>query len=143
RARAASSAACAETVGISSRASIGPVAIGRHGLGPNDFGRPSIGTEPGDTTVDFQSLEPSALERFLERRRANPPQFPLEMDLAENLVEVLRKANEFVPSAAGSILLDDPRQKRGDRLRNHLTFLAAFGERADALVGQTLAADRG
>jgi diguanylate cyclase (GGDEF)-like protein len=93
--------------------------------------------------VDVHSLEPSALERFLERRRANPPQFPLEMDLAENLVEVLRKANEFVPSEAGSILLDDPRSKRAERRKNHLTFLAAFGERAEALVGQTLPADRG
>ena len=93
--------------------------------------------------MDVQSLEPSALERFLERRRANPPQFPLEMDLAENLVEVLRKANEFVPSEAGSILLDDPRQKRPDRRGNHLTFLAAFGDRARQLVGQTLPSDRG
>jgi diguanylate cyclase (GGDEF)-like protein len=100
-------------------------------------------TGTGEPTVDVKSLEPSALERFLERRRHNPPQFPLEMDLAENLVEVLVKANEFVPSAAGSILLDDPRQKRTDRDLNHLTFLAAFGERAEALVGQTLPADRG
>ena len=30
------------------------------------------------------------------------------MSLADHLVEVLRKANEFVPSAAGSILLDNP-----------------------------------
>ncbi len=93
--------------------------------------------------MDVQSLQPSDLERFLERRRANPPHFPLEMDLAENLVEVLRKANEFVPSEAGSILLDDPRQKRPDRGKNHLTFLTAFGERAESLVGQTLPADRG
>ena len=33
------------------------------------------------------------------------------MSLADNLVEVLRKANEFVPSEAGSILLDNPRVK--------------------------------
>jgi diguanylate cyclase (GGDEF)-like protein len=65
------------------------------------------------------------------------------MDLAENLVEVLRKANEFVPSEAGSILLDDPRRKQKDRSRNQLTFLAVFGERAEALIGQTIPADRG
>ncbi len=89
------------------------------------------------------SLDPKDLERFLDRRRANPPQFPLEMDLAENLAEALRKANEFVPSEAGSILLDDPRRKHPDRSRNSLTFLAAFGEHAEALVGQTLEANRG
>jgi diguanylate cyclase (GGDEF)-like protein len=93
--------------------------------------------------VDVLSLDPPALEKFLERHRANPPHFPLEMSLADNLVEVLRKANEFVPSEAGSILLDDPRSKRHDRQRNTLTFLAAFGDGASALLGQTIPSDHG
>ena len=71
------------------------------------------------------------LERFLERRRANP-NFPLELSLAENLVEVLRRANGFVPSAAGSILLDDPSEKKDDRRQNPLTFIAAFGDKSAA-----------
>jgi diguanylate cyclase (GGDEF)-like protein len=89
------------------------------------------------------SLDPPSLERFLERHRANPPHFPLELSLADNLVEVLRKANEFVPSEAGSILLDDPRDKHADRRRNTLTFLAAFGEKAAQLVGETIPAHQG
>ena len=89
------------------------------------------------------SLEPHALEQFLERRRASMPHFEPEMSLADNLVEVLRKANEFVPSEAGSILLDNPRVKQSDRSRNRLTFLAAFGDKAQLLVGQTLPADQG
>jgi diguanylate cyclase (GGDEF)-like protein len=93
--------------------------------------------------VEVLSLAPPALEKFLERHRANPPHFPLEMSLADNLVEVLRKANEFVPSEAGSILLDDPRDKRRDRRLNMLTVLAAFGDRAEAIVGQTIPAQRG
>lgn len=93
--------------------------------------------------TDVLSLDPPALERFLERHRANPPHFPLEMSLADNLVEVLRKANEFVPSTAGSILLDDPREKHADRRLNRLTFLAAFGEKAEQLVGQSIPAHQG
>ena len=89
------------------------------------------------------SLDPHALEQFLERRRASMPHFEPEMSLADNLVEVLRKADEFVPSEAGSILLDNPRMKQVDRSRNRLTFLAAFGEKAQLLVGQTLPADEG
>lgn len=89
------------------------------------------------------SLDPHALEKFLERRRATPPHFEPEMSLADNLVEVLRKANEFVPSEAGSILLDNPRIKQSDRSRNRLTFLAAFGDKAQLLIGQTLPADQG
>jgi diguanylate cyclase (GGDEF)-like protein len=93
--------------------------------------------------VDVVSLEPVALERFLERHRANPPHFPLELSLADNLVEVLRKANDFVPSESGSILLDDPREKHADRRLNRLTFLAAFGEKAGNLVGQSIPAHKG
>ncbi|MEO8275848.1 MAG: sensor domain-containing diguanylate cyclase [Thermoanaerobaculia bacterium] len=89
------------------------------------------------------SLDPHALEQFLERRRASLPHFEPEMSLADNLVEVLRKANEFVPSEAGSILLDNPRIKQIDRSRNRLTFLAAFGDKAQLLVGQTLPANQG
>ena len=89
------------------------------------------------------SLDPHALEQFLERRRASLPHFEPEMSLADNLVEVLRKADEFVPSEAGSILLDNPRIKQVDRSRNRLTFLAAFGDKAQLLVGQTLPADEG
>jgi diguanylate cyclase (GGDEF)-like protein len=93
--------------------------------------------------VDVHSLDPPDLEKFLERHRANPPPFPLEMSLADNLVEVLRKANEFVPSEAGSILLDDPRTKRPDRRRNTLTFLAAFGDKANSIVGHAIPSDHG
>jgi diguanylate cyclase (GGDEF)-like protein len=94
--------------------------------------------EPGD----FHCIEPVRLERFLERRRASP-NFPLELSLAENLVEALRRANGFVPSAAGCILLDDPSDKKEDRRQNKLTFIAAFGEKSSCLVGQTIPADQG
>ncbi len=96
-----------------------------------------------DGMNDVFSLDPHRLEQFLERRRAAPPHFEPEMSLADNLVEVLKKANEFVPSEAGSILLDNPRVKQADRSRNRLTFLAAFGDKAELLVGQTLPADQG
>ena len=64
-------------------------------------------------TSDYHSLDHVQLERFLERRRANPTH--LELSLADNLIEVLRRANGFVPSAAGSILLDNPSEKQEDR----------------------------
>ncbi len=93
-------------------------------------------------TVRIHSLDPRKMEAFLERRRAIVA-FASEMSLAENLAEILRKANEFVPSAAGSVLLDDPLRKESDRRRNLLTFVAAFGERATALVGREIPADHG
>jgi diguanylate cyclase (GGDEF)-like protein len=94
------------------------------------------------TSDDFHCLDQVQLERFLERRRANPG-FPLGLSLAENLAEILRRANGFVPSAAGSILLDNPAEKRAERHRNSLTFIAAFGEKSEVLIGKTIPADHG
>src|SRR5688572_25041703 len=91
--------------------------------------------------ADYHSLDHVKLARFLERRRANPTS--LELSLADNLVEVLRRANGFVPSAAGSILLDNPSEKHEERRRNLLTFIAAFGDKSIGLVGQTIPADQG
>jgi diguanylate cyclase (GGDEF)-like protein len=92
--------------------------------------------------IEVHCLDPAALDRFLERRRANPF-LSLELSLAENLAEMLRKANEFVPSAAGSILLDNPTGKNRDRSKNELTFITAFGERSEGLLGQTIPANQG
>jgi len=117
-----SPASCAERAQSRRRDS----AAGREGRGVSSAVGSAAMSRP---MQDVLSLEPSELERFLERRRASPPQFPLEMDLAENLVEVLRKANEFVPSQAGSILLDDPLTKNSDdRLENELNRKVCSGE---------------
>ena len=99
------------------------------------------GGNPLEST-EFHCLERSKLETFLERRRAAPT-FPLEMNLSENLVAILRKANEFVPSEAGSILLDNPSEKKRDRKLNTLTFIATFGDKADDLVGEKVPAEKG
>ncbi len=97
---------------------------------------------PRDYTV--KSLPPSALEPFLDRqRRSLHDELTGQERLAENLVEILNKANEFVPSDAGSILLDDPKKKDFARERNSLTYIAAFGEKAEPLIGQRISATQG
>lgn len=107
-----------------------------------DVLRKPISMESFQVSIECHSLDHVHLVRFLERRRANP-MFPLELSLAENLAEVLRRANGFVPSAAGSILLDDPQAKQDDRRKNLLTFIAAFGDKSEGLVGRTIAGDQG
>jgi diguanylate cyclase (GGDEF)-like protein len=82
---------------------------------------------------EFRCIEPSQLERFVHRRPLNLGD-PGTLNLADNLVEVLRKANEFVPSGGGSILLDRPHIPSA-RSTTALTFIAAFGERAGELLG--------
>jgi len=92
--------------------------------------------------VDVHCLDPQELERFLLRRRATP-NLPSQMSLAENLIEILRKANAFVPSAAGSILLDNPIDKLPERRHNDLYFIAAFGHNSGELLGRAVPAASG
>lgn len=92
--------------------------------------------------IRFNSLEPPELELFLERQKA-AYSLRSEIDLDLVLREVLRKANEFVPSESGSILLDDPVRKFNDRQRNELVFIATFGDGSDGLIGQRFSASSG
>ncbi len=93
-------------------------------------------------TLEIHALDPQQMEDFLERRRAVIA-FASEMSLADNLAEILRKANEFVPSSAGSILLDNPLEKSPEKHQNRLTFVAAFGDKAIALIGREISAEQG
>ena len=92
--------------------------------------------------IQFHSLEIPQLERFLERHRSGLP-FQGEIDLDLILRQILQKANEFVPSESGSILLDDPFRKMASRRENELVFIATFGEAGRDLVGQRLSAKQG
>lgn len=70
-----------------------------------------------------------------ERRKRFPAEAP-SLDLM--LKEILRKANQFVPSEAGSILLDDPLKKRERRKSHELVFVACFGAGSSKLPGLRL-----
>ena len=92
--------------------------------------------------IHFHSLETPQLERFLERHKAGLS-LKNEVDLDLVLRQILQKANEFVPSASGSILLDDPYRKVATRKDNELVFIATFGDASKNLVGQRLSAQNG
>lgn len=92
--------------------------------------------------IQFHSLEPPQLERFLERHKAGLS-LKNEVDLDLVLRQILQKANEFVPSESGSILLDDPYRKVATRKENELVFIATFGESGRNLIGQRLSAKNG
>ena len=82
------------------------------------------------------------LERFLERQKAG---LSLKSDIDLDLIlrQILQKANEFVPSESGSILLDDPFRKVAVRRENELVFIATFGQSSRHLIGQSLSAKFG
>ena len=92
--------------------------------------------------IQFHSLEIPQLERFLERQKSG---LSLQRDIDLDLVlrQILQKANEFVPSESGSILLDDPFRKVAARRENELVFIATFGDSSRHLIGQSLSAQFG
>lgn len=59
------------------------------------------------------------------------------------LKEILRKANQFVPSEAGSILLDDPVIKKERPVSEELVFVACFGPGSSKLPGLRLPTNTG
>src|SRR5208337_644452 len=65
------------------------------------------------------------------------------MDAASFISEVLQRANAFVPSEAGSVLLDHPFEREGDPGGAALYFIAAFGPSASALLGASIPTTEG
>jgi diguanylate cyclase (GGDEF)-like protein len=93
-----------------------------------------------DQLPAIRTLGPEEISRFLMRTRRDRDPERYEVRLDEHLREVLARANDFVPSEAGAILLDDPRAKlAGGHAR--LTVIASFGP-AKAL-GTRVPADEG
>ncbi len=92
--------------------------------------------------IQFHALEIPQLERFLERQKAGLS-LKTDIDLDLILRQILQKANEFVPSESGSILLDDPFRKVASRRENELVFIATFGDASRQLIGQRLSAKFG
>jgi diguanylate cyclase (GGDEF)-like protein len=93
----------------------------------------------------IKCLSPERLAPILERKRSHDasralPRFPLDV----LLISILEKANEFVPSASGSILLDDPLLKSDDlTARKELVFVCCFGSTARSFLGERVPIEKG
>jgi len=89
-------------------------------------------------------LSTEQLSPILERKRFSFDQRAIPgIPLDALLVGILDKANEFVPSFAGSILLDDPIQKYEETAFRDLIFVCCFGPTADGVLGLRVPIDRG
>ena len=87
------------------------------------------------------TLAPEEISRFLMRTRRDRDLERFEVRLDEHLREVLARADDFVPSTAGAILLDDPRAKLQGKDVGRLTVIACFG--AGFQLGTRVPADQG
>ncbi len=90
------------------------------------------------------TLSPEEIARFfvrVRREQDDTERWDVRLDAA--LREILERANDFVPSESGGILLDDPRAKLAGSPAPRLTFIAAFGPGGDNLLGKRVPSDRG
>jgi len=93
--------------------------------------------------IDHVAVADAALISHILRRKRAHRDTDTEVDLRELLKEIILWADKFVPSASGSILLDDPVMKYAREAPGRLHFVACFGPVAEELVGTSLTADRG
>lgn len=82
------------------------------------------------------------LERTIMRRRQAGMQ-ELSVDMGDVIGDIVRWASRFVPSEAGSVLLDDPILKMDSAIEGKLYFAACFGTGASALAGTSIADNEG
>src|SRR5258708_8984380 len=88
------------------------------------------------------TLSPEEIARFfvrVRREQDDTERWDVRLDAA--LREILERANDFVPSESGGILLDDPRAKLAGSPAPRLTLIAAFVPGGDNLLGQRWPSD--
>ena len=89
------------------------------------------------------TLSPEEIARFFVRARRDQDTEHWDVRLDAALREILERANDFVPSESGGILLDDPRAKLAGSPAPRLTYIAAFGPGVENVVGKRIPSDRG
>jgi diguanylate cyclase (GGDEF)-like protein len=89
------------------------------------------------------TLSPEEIARFFVRARRDQDTEHWDVRLDGTLREILERANDFVPSEMGGILLDDPRAKLAGAPAPRLTYIAAFGPGIESVVGKRLPSDQG
>lgn len=95
----------------------------------------------------IRAAPPDAYARLLQRKGAQKFR---TVNLVGVFCEALRKANQFIPSQSGAILLDDPETKRFDPQsrtvdlsETRLVVAACFGKGAGEVVGRNFGASAG
>jgi diguanylate cyclase (GGDEF)-like protein len=91
-----------------------------------------------ETHIADDTIVDRILQRKIKKRHLTH-----EVNLKEILREILLRANEFVPSDSGSILLDDPLLKWSEGRGGKLYFMACFGAGSSGLAGTHLPDDVG
>ncbi len=92
--------------------------------------------------MNLRSISNPQLTHFLKREaRSSLPAD--DLDLSQVFCDILKRANDFLPSEAGSVFLDDPVIEDTATAAGDLVIIACFGALADRLVGARIRANAG
>lgn len=105
----------------------------------DDVSIPNPAVEPGP----ILTLSAEEITRFFVRSRRDQDTERWDVRLDSALREILERANDFVPSESGGILLDDPRATLAGVRSPRLTFIAVYGPDSAQLLGKRIPSDRG
>jgi diguanylate cyclase (GGDEF)-like protein len=103
-----------------------------------------VGTSPAHDGAEMKMhcITNPELTHFLKREQWATAH-AYDLDLATIFRDILERANDFLPSEAGSIFLVDPVIEQDNPDQRELVVVACFGEKAPELVGLGLFADTG
>ena len=84
------------------------------------------------TPTSVQCMSSAKLAHFLKREPRSAS--ATDLDLNQIFRELLERANEFLPSEAGTIYLDDPLILEDDEVDPSLVVIAGFGPKAEGVI---------
>ena len=89
----------------------------------------------------IRCVSSAKLAHFLKRepRQASAT----DLDLNRIFRELLKRANDFLPSDAGTIYLDDPLESTDDAMMGSLVVTASFGPNGEDLVQERFDTHKG
>ena len=98
-----------------------------------------VDTSP--TPLGVQCVSSAKLAHFLKREQRSST--VADLDLNRIFRSLLQRANDFLPSEAGTIYLDDPLDVDENRNRLSLVVIAGFGPKSDDLMEERFSTGKG
>jgi len=93
------------------------------------------------TSPQVRCVSSAKLAHFLKRESRVAS--VTDLDLSRMFRELLKRANDFLPSEAGTIYLDDPLDTSDDADRGSLVVIASFGPKGENLVEERFDTHKG
>ena len=97
--------------------------------------------DTSSTPPGVRCISSAKLAHFLKREHRSST--VADLDLNRIFRELLQRANDFLPSEAGTIYLDDPLDTDEDDNRLSLVVIAGFGPKSDDLMEERFSSDKG